>query len=281
MKVQSRDIPHKSEVGGVRDRYRDQGRGVRGLCRAARQRAPSSARRRRFRVCWLARWPERASRSSSARCWMRTFGPMIMVGLGGITTELFSDVIYRPAPVSAAEAAAMLGELEGRAAARTGSAAQRTADSGGAGATDRAGLAACCAMARPDRRDRAQSGAGASGRAGRHHRRRAGGARPEQGRDYRPLKFGNPPFRHRLHAFLEVLGHAQAVLLVELVVGRRLAPGRQVRPAWSRASTSGRAASSPRSRRRARRRGCAPGLRTRRRRAPSVYASSPVTRRLV
>jgi acetyltransferase len=35
-----------------------------------------------------------------------------MVGLGGITTELFRDVIYRPAPVSAAEAAAMLAELK-------------------------------------------------------------------------------------------------------------------------------------------------------------------------
>src|SRR6201991_2315792 len=41
-----------------------------------------------------------------------TFGPMIMVGLGGITTELFRDVIYRPAPVSATEAAAMLAELK-------------------------------------------------------------------------------------------------------------------------------------------------------------------------
>jgi acetyltransferase len=41
-----------------------------------------------------------------------TFGPMLMVGLGGITTELFRDVIYRPAPVSAAEAIAMLEELK-------------------------------------------------------------------------------------------------------------------------------------------------------------------------
>src|SRR6202030_4350678 len=41
-----------------------------------------------------------------------TFGPMVMVGLGGITTELFRDVIYRPAPVSATEASAMLAELK-------------------------------------------------------------------------------------------------------------------------------------------------------------------------
>jgi acetate---CoA ligase (ADP-forming) len=37
---------------------------------------------------------------------------MIMVGFGGITTELFRDVIYRPAPVSAVEAASMLAELK-------------------------------------------------------------------------------------------------------------------------------------------------------------------------
>jgi acetyltransferase len=41
-----------------------------------------------------------------------TFGPMIMVGFGGITTELFRDVVYRPAPVSAAEAEAMLAGLK-------------------------------------------------------------------------------------------------------------------------------------------------------------------------
>ena len=35
-----------------------------------------------------------------------------MVGLGGITTELFRDVIYRPAPVSAEEASVMLASLK-------------------------------------------------------------------------------------------------------------------------------------------------------------------------
>ena len=42
----------------------------------------------------------------------QTFGPMIMVGLGGITTELFRDVIYRPAPLSATEAVLMLSGLK-------------------------------------------------------------------------------------------------------------------------------------------------------------------------
>ena len=42
----------------------------------------------------------------------KTFGPMVMVGLGGITTELFRDVVYRPAPIGVTEAEAMLNELK-------------------------------------------------------------------------------------------------------------------------------------------------------------------------
>jgi hypothetical protein len=41
-----------------------------------------------------------------------TFGPMVMVGFGGVTTELFKDVIYRPAPVGVEEAVTMLNELK-------------------------------------------------------------------------------------------------------------------------------------------------------------------------
>ena len=119
----------------------------------------------RSRACWSARWRKRASRSSSAPCADATFGPMLMVGLGGITTELFRDVVYRPAPVSAAEAATMLSAAQGRAVA-AGIPRRGKRGRPGAVRSDRASLAAGGAVARRHRRDRAQSGAGASGAGG-------------------------------------------------------------------------------------------------------------------
>ncbi|HTX09620.1 MAG TPA: acetate--CoA ligase family protein [Solirubrobacteraceae bacterium] len=44
-----------------------------------------------------------------------TFGPVVLVGLGGVWAEVLNDVIVRLAPVSAAEAEEMLGELRGAA----------------------------------------------------------------------------------------------------------------------------------------------------------------------
>jgi acyl-CoA synthetase (NDP forming) len=42
------------------------------------------------------------------------FGPMVMVGLGGIYVEVLGDVALAPAPLNAAAALAMLGRLRGR-----------------------------------------------------------------------------------------------------------------------------------------------------------------------
>ena len=43
-----------------------------------------------------------------------TFGPVVMVGLGGVLIEVFKDVVFRAAPVTEAEALRMLDELRSR-----------------------------------------------------------------------------------------------------------------------------------------------------------------------
>ena len=44
-----------------------------------------------------------------------SFGPVVMVGLGGVLIEVFKDVVFRAAPVTEAEALRMLDELKSRA----------------------------------------------------------------------------------------------------------------------------------------------------------------------
>ena len=111
MKIQSRDIPHKSEVGGVRVNITTKGEAFsayQALLDNARQHRPNAA----IQGVLVGPMAKKGVEIIVGTMTDATFGPMIMVGLGGITTELFRDVIYRPAPVSAAEASAMLAELK-------------------------------------------------------------------------------------------------------------------------------------------------------------------------
>jgi acetate---CoA ligase (ADP-forming) len=41
------------------------------------------------------------------------FGPMLMVGLGGIHVEVLRDVVFAPVPIGHDEALSLLGELKG------------------------------------------------------------------------------------------------------------------------------------------------------------------------
>jgi acetyltransferase len=111
MKIQSRDIPHKSEAGGVRVGIAAKGEvflAWEALLAGARRHRPDAA----IQGVLVGPMAQKGVEIIVGTLLDATFGPMVMVGLGGITTELFRDVIYRPAPVSAAEAGAMLGELK-------------------------------------------------------------------------------------------------------------------------------------------------------------------------
>jgi acetate---CoA ligase (ADP-forming) len=111
MKVQSPDIPHKSEVGGVRVNIGTKGEAFtayRDLLDSAQRHRPNAA----IQGVLVSPMARKGVEIIIGTLQDATFGTMVMVGLGGITTELFRDVIYRPAPVSAAEAAAMLDELK-------------------------------------------------------------------------------------------------------------------------------------------------------------------------
>ena len=111
VKIQSPDIAHKSEVGGVRVGIATKGEAFsawRELLESAQQHRPN-AEIQGVLVCPMAK---KGVEIIIGTLLDKTFGPMVMVGLGGITTELFRDVVYRPAPVGTAEAETMLGELK-------------------------------------------------------------------------------------------------------------------------------------------------------------------------
>jgi acyl-CoA synthetase (NDP forming) len=111
LKIQSPDIAHKSEVGGVRVGIATKGEAFsahRDLLENAKAHRPAAA----IQGVLVSPMATKGVEIIIGTLQDKTFGPMVMVGLGGITTELFRDVIYRPAPVGAAEAETMLSELK-------------------------------------------------------------------------------------------------------------------------------------------------------------------------
>lgn len=113
VKVCSADLAHKSEVGAVRLGLEDAG-GVRraygavleNVSRAAPTAAIEGVLVQRMvsgveMIAGLQRDPE--------------FGPVVLVGIGGVLVEVLRDVSLRLAPLTRFDAEAMLGELRGRA----------------------------------------------------------------------------------------------------------------------------------------------------------------------
>jgi acetyl-CoA synthetase (ADP-forming) len=110
LKVVSPDIIHKTDVGGVALGLPDAG-AVRAaaaamLARVARER-PGAA----IRGLLVEAMAPAGKELLLGGVRDEQFGPLVMVGLGGIYVEIFADTAARLAPVSSAEALGMLDEL--------------------------------------------------------------------------------------------------------------------------------------------------------------------------
>jgi acetyltransferase len=114
LKIESPDIPHKTEAKGVALGLRDAA-----AVRAAHATIMKNARRHRARA-QLDGVIVQAMAEGTVEFVVglqrdAVFGTVVMAGLGGIHVEVLKDVAFRPAPVTVAEAGRMLDELRGRA----------------------------------------------------------------------------------------------------------------------------------------------------------------------
>lgn len=116
-KIQSADIPHKTEAGGVRLGLGDPAAleaAYDAVLEGARRHAPAA----RIEGVLVERMAAPGVEMIVGVVRDPTFGPVLMLGAGGVTTELYRDVAYRLAPVDEAGAAAMLEELRAAALLR-------------------------------------------------------------------------------------------------------------------------------------------------------------------
>jgi len=112
VKVMSPDILHKSDVGGVRVRVKDAAEVDSVIGEMLVQPEIAKARLDGFLVEEMAPAGQElvigALRDPQ-------FGPLVMVGLGGIFVEVLKDVAFRICPIERIDAVEMLDELKGKA----------------------------------------------------------------------------------------------------------------------------------------------------------------------
>ncbi len=111
LKVQSADLPHKTEAGGVRlnlaDRESVSAAYTAMLADVARHK-PDAA----IDGVLVQKMAPKGHELVIGMVNDPTFGPILMLGLGGTSVELFGDVVHAPAPVDEAEAERMIRALK-------------------------------------------------------------------------------------------------------------------------------------------------------------------------
>ncbi len=114
LKAVSPDLPHKTEAGAVMLNLRD-GQALRqafARIEANLARLPSPPRLDGYLVQEMVQGGVEIMVGATVDA---SFGPMIVVGLGGVMVELLKDAVISPAPVSQAQALDMIAALKGQA----------------------------------------------------------------------------------------------------------------------------------------------------------------------
>jgi acyl-CoA synthetase (NDP forming) len=111
LKIQSPDILHKTEIGGVKLHLNDAqavSMAYGEIVQAAKAHKPDA----RIEGVLVQKMAPRGHELVIGMVNDATFGPIMMVGFGGVTVELFGDVVHAPAPLSVDEAAALIRRLK-------------------------------------------------------------------------------------------------------------------------------------------------------------------------
>lgn len=111
LKVQSPDVMHKTEVGGVKLHLND-AQAVSAAYDAILASVKQHKADARIEGVLVQKMAPKGHELVVGMVNDPTFGPIMMVGFGGVTVELFGDVVHAPAPLSVADAAALIGRLK-------------------------------------------------------------------------------------------------------------------------------------------------------------------------
>jgi succinyl-CoA synthetase beta subunit len=107
LKIQSPQLPHKTEAGGVRLNLATREavtEAYTSMLTDVRHHVPGAT----IDGVLVQRMAPRGHELVIGMVNDPTFGPIMMLGFGGTTVELFGDVVHAPAPVDAAEATRMI-----------------------------------------------------------------------------------------------------------------------------------------------------------------------------
>lgn len=113
VKIASPDILHKSDIGGVMLNIGDAA-ALRDACRQVLDKARQHQPRARIEGLQVQKMASPGREIIIGAIRDPDFGPLVMLGLGGIYVELLRDTVFEPAPLGPREAAAMIERLKAK-----------------------------------------------------------------------------------------------------------------------------------------------------------------------